>query len=140
MFKNHSILTKTNFVAFLAAIHSNDSLLLYSTYLNMFLYTNRNVGRVDTAAAKMAYKALIPQVKEDIATWQKFNASHQSFMEPIVRWGYGFYLKQNNQPQGLLSYDAVTHFLVLYYKITRVKLVHRNWIVRLQYRHFQVIF
>ena len=108
--------SEANFVAFLAAIHSNDSLLLYSTYLNMFLYTNRNVGRVDTAAAKMAYKALIPQVKEDIATWQKFNASHQSFMEPIVRWGYGFYLKQNNQPQGLLSYDAVTHFLVLYYK------------------------
>ncbi len=108
--------SEANFVAFLAAIHSSDTLLLYSTYLEMFLYTNRNVARVDTTAAKMAYKALIPQVKEDIAAWRKFNASHQSFMEPVVRWGYGHYLRQNNQPQGLLSYDAVTNFLVLYYK------------------------
>jgi hypothetical protein len=107
---------EANFIGFLAAIHSQDTLLLYSTYLEMFMYSNRNLFRADTSAAKTFAKALLPQVKEDITEWRKFNASRKSFMEPIVRWGYSHYLKQNNQPQGLLSYDAVTSFLVAYYK------------------------
>jgi hypothetical protein len=107
---------EANFVGFLAGIHSADTLLQYSTYLDMFLYCNRNLYLLDTAAAKNFGKALIPQVKEDLKEWRKFNESHKSFAEPIIRWGYSHYLKRNNQPLGMRSYDAVTNFLVLYYK------------------------
>jgi Protein of unknown function (DUF3810) len=107
---------EANFVGFLAGIHSADTLLQYSTYLDMFLYSNRNLFLADTTAAKKYAKALIPQVRADLAVWRKFNENHKSFAEPIIRWGYSHYLKQNNQPQGLLSYDGVTNFLVLYYK------------------------
>ncbi|MBP6432274.1 MAG: DUF3810 domain-containing protein, partial [Ferruginibacter sp.] len=107
---------EANFVGFLAGIHSADTLLQYSTYLDMFMYSNRNLLWTDTTAAKNFAKALIPQVKQDLKEWRTFNEKHKSFVEPIVRWGYSHYLKRNNQPQGLLSYDAVTNFLVLYYK------------------------
>ena len=107
---------EANFVGFLAASLSQDTLLLYSAYLDMFTYSNRNLFWADTASAKAYAKMLEPAVKEDIMEWRTFNATHKSFLEPAVRWGYTKYLQQNNQPEGMLSYDAVTSFLVGYYK------------------------
>jgi hypothetical protein len=46
----------------------------------------------------------------------EFYNSHRNPVEPFVRRGYGFYLKNNNQPKGLQSYDDVTGFIIAYYK------------------------
>jgi hypothetical protein len=59
---------------------------------------------------------LIPAVKEDIRELQKFDRDHQSFLEPAINWMYGNYLKLNNQPNGMHSYNAVVGMLVAYYK------------------------
>jgi hypothetical protein len=107
---------EANFVGFLAGIHSADTLLLYSTYLDMLTYSNRNLFWQDTLVAKQIYASLIPQVVADKKELREFNKRHTSFFEPIFRGGYSYYLKRNNQPQGLMSYDAVTNFLVWYYK------------------------
>lgn len=107
---------EANFVGYLAATHSRDTLFHYSVYLDLFTYANRNLFITDSVAAKMLRNNLSAPVKEDLKEWMLFNKRHRSFLEPIVRWGYGIFLRNNEQPQGMLSYDEVTGFLIAYYK------------------------
>ncbi len=107
---------EANFVGFLAATASSDELFHYSVYLDMFTYANRNLFFMDSTAAKLCRKELDTAVIVDIKEWIKFNMAHQNPVEPVIRWVYGKYLESNSQPQGLLSYDEVTAFIISYYK------------------------
>ena len=107
---------EANFVGYLAASSSKDSLLLYSTYLDMFLYTDRNLYSVDSVSSKNFAQQLLPSVKTDLKEMRDFNISHKNPIEPIIRWVYGKYLQSNQQPNGNLSYDEVTGLLIAYYK------------------------
>lgn len=105
-----------NFVGYLAAVHSTDTLFHYSTYLDLFLYTNREVFYFDSLSAQNAIMQLDPSVKEDLVQLRKFNEAHKSFIEPAITWMYGNYLKMNKQPQGMHTYNAVVAMLMAYYK------------------------
>ena len=107
---------EANFVGYLAGTASKDSLLQYSIYLDLFIYSNRNLFDSDSAAAKEFGKQLIPEVKADLKEWREFSKQHRNPVEPVFRWIYGVYLERNQQPQGVLSYDEVTGFLIAYYK------------------------
>jgi len=107
---------EANFIGYLSASASKDTVFLYSVYLDLFLYADRNLYGIDSSAAKSFARQLLPEVKADIQQWRKFNLSHQSFVEPAIRWMYGKYLQSNQQPSGVLSYDEVTAFLVAYYR------------------------
>ena len=107
---------EANFVGYLAASSSKDTLFHYSVYLDLFLYSNRNLYSSDSAAAKIFAKQLLPEVRDDLKLWRDFNRRHRNPVEPLIRWLYGKYLENNEQPQGVLSYDEVTSFLIAYYK------------------------
>ena len=107
---------EANFVGYLACAASKDTFFRYSVYLDMFVYTNRNLFAADSVAARNFAKQLLPEVKNDIITWRKFLYKHQSPVEPVVRWIYGKYLQGNQQPAGVYSYDEVSGFLIGYYK------------------------
>lgn len=107
---------EANFVGYLAASSSKDSLFLYSVYLDLFLYADRNLYSVDSAAAKSFAQQLLPEVKADLKEVSDFNRRHRNPVEPVIRWLYGKYLQSNQQPLGVLSYDEVTGFLIAYYK------------------------
>lgn len=107
---------EANFVGYLAASASTDTLFHYSVYLDLFIYSNRNLFRSDSVAAKTFAQQLIPAVRADLQEWKDFNRRHRNPIEPIIRWLYGKYLENNEQPQGVLSYDEVTGFLIAYYK------------------------
>jgi len=107
---------EANFVGYLAASASRDTLFQYSVYLDLFLYSNRNLRQVDSASAQFYSKQLLPGIKNDIQEWREFNRRHRNPIEPIIRWMYGKYLESNQQPQGVFSYDEVTSFLIAYYK------------------------
>ncbi len=107
---------EANFVGYLAASNSADTLFHYSAYLELFLYANRNLSLVDSAAAGIYRRQLLQPVKNDIREWVAFNQKHRGILEPIVRWVYGKFLESNEQPQGILSYDEVTGTLIAYYK------------------------
>lgn len=107
---------EANFVGYLSAVASKDSAFLYSAYMELFLYANRDLYGVDSVASRQYFKLLIPPVKEDIIAWRTFNLSHASPVEPVIRWMYGKYLQSNQQPSGMMSYDEVTAFLIAYYK------------------------
>lgn len=107
---------EANFVAFLAGTASSDTLIHYSVYLELFMYSNRNLFAVDSVFAKSYRAQLSPAVINDIREWKRFNKRYQNPVEPVIRWIYGKYLERNQQPQGVLSYDEVTAFLIAYYK------------------------
>lgn len=107
---------EANFVGYLSASSSKDSAFLYSAYLDLFLYADRNLYGVDSTAGKAYYKQLLPAVKADILAWRAFNLKHASSLEPVIRWIYGKFLQSNQQPSGMMSYDEVTAFLIAYYK------------------------
>ncbi|MEP7164655.1 MAG: DUF3810 domain-containing protein [Ferruginibacter sp.] len=107
---------EANFVGYLAASNSGNSLFKYSVYLDLFIYANRNLFFTDSVAAKLYSKALSGDVVLDLKEWKEFNRKHQSIAEPLVRWVYGKYLQGNQQPSGVLSYDEVTAFIIAYYK------------------------
>lgn len=105
-----------NFVGYLAAVSSPDILFHYSAYLELFLYTNREIYYFDSSASDKNFDRLSPEVKKDILELRAFNEAHQSFVEPVISWLYGNYLKLNNQPKGLHTYNAVVGMLIAYYK------------------------
>jgi hypothetical protein len=107
---------EANFVGYLAAAASKDSIFLYSVYLDLFLYADRNLYSIDTAAAKSLANQLLPPVKADLKELNDFYLKHQNPVEPVIRWMYGKYLQSNQQPSGVLSYDEVTGFVIAYYK------------------------
>jgi cytochrome b561 len=107
---------EANFVGYLAASASPDKQFQYSVYLDLFLYSNRNLFNSDSVSARSYANQLIPEVKADLKEWRDFNRRHKNPVEPVIRWMYGKYLERNQQPQGVLSYDEVTSFLIAYYK------------------------
>jgi len=107
---------EANFSGYLAAANSHDTLFQYSTYLDLFVYANREVFYFDSAASKLAVTQLIPEVKADLAEWRRFNLHYRNFIDPIISWLYGKYLQVNQQPKGLQSYNEVIATLMAYYK------------------------
>ena len=107
---------EANFVGYLAAVNSPDTLFHYSTYLDLFLYTNREVYYLDSIASRKAMDELTLPVRKDLQQLKQFDLDHQSIFEPFIDWMYGNYLKMNNQPKGLHSYNAVVGMLIAYYK------------------------
>jgi hypothetical protein len=107
---------EANFVGYLAALSSPDTLFHYAAYLELFMYANRNLYSVDSISAKHYRDQLSLPVRKDIRAWILFNKNHESVLEPITRWVYEKYLFGNKQPQGILSYDEVSGFLIAYLK------------------------
>jgi len=109
---------EANFVGYLAATSSRDTLFHYSAYLDLFLYANREVFFIDSVSAKQAYIQLIPGVKADLKEWREFLIRHRSPLDPIMTWMYGKYLKANQQPNGMSTYNEVIADVIAFYKKT----------------------
>lgn len=107
---------EANFVSYLVAKKYNDSLFLYSAYLDLFFYANRNLYSQDSASAKQYRELLSDDVKKDIEELVQFNKTHRNFMEPIITKIYDLFLRSNQQPQGIMSYDEVTLYLMAYWR------------------------
>ncbi len=107
---------EANFVGYLAAKSSREKIFQYSIYFNLFTYANSELYIRDSVASKQNYKLLDTMVKKDILTYRKFINDHQNVIEPYVTLLYGKYLKANNQPLGIETYDEVVAWLIAYQK------------------------
>ena len=107
---------EANFVGYLTATGSSDTLFRYSAYLDLFVYATREVAVYDSNFAKHSFASLIPPVKQDLKEIREFWVRHENPIEPFITWLYGKYLKANKQPRGMQSYNEVTADLIAYYK------------------------
>jgi Protein of unknown function (DUF3810) len=107
---------EANFVGFLACKGYDNNAFRYSVYYDMYNYAVGEVFRRDTVLGKKFQEQLHPQVRSDQKEFRDFYRRYKNPIEPIVMWGYGEFLKANNQPAGKRSYNEVVAWLIAYYK------------------------
>jgi hypothetical protein len=107
---------EANFTAYLAAKCSNDKQFQYSLYYDLFNYANSTLYLYDSVAARNNYKQLDTLVKRDIAVYRQFLFKYKNPLEPLINVVYGNYLRVNNQPQGMETYNLVVTWLIAYQK------------------------
>lgn len=107
---------EANFVGFISGVNSRDRLLKYSVYyagMEEFMYT---VSRKDTAAFKQLKIKISPLVHRDLLTerayWKSFESKAGIFSSIL----YDNYLKTNNQPQGLKTYNRMIRLVMAWYR------------------------
>ena len=107
---------EANFVGFLACRAYNSNVFRYSAYYDAYNYAIGEVYRSDTTLAKSINENVHPQVKKDQKEFRDFFYKYRNPIEPIIMWGYGHFLKANNQPAGKRSYNEVVAWLIAFYK------------------------
>lgn len=107
---------EANFVGYLAAIHSKDSSMLYSANLEMFLYANNALARLDTSKANKQLQMLSDIAKKDLKAYSQFIRLYEGPIDKATTWIYSKILHVNNQPEGMRSYSRVTLWLLGYLK------------------------
>ncbi len=108
---------EANFVGFLAAEQAPSAMVRYSMYFDMYNYSLREMGRRDSAQARKYFNDLPDQVKQDFAEYREFFRKHRNPLEQVITWGYGHFLKANNQPAGKETYNEVVAWLIAYYRL-----------------------
>jgi len=107
---------EANFAGYLAASRSTDIAMRYSVYFDLYVYAIRNLYIRDSTMAK-AYAVRLPKVsRDDVRELRAFFKKYENPFEPVIRKLYGQYLKANEQPQGILSYDEVLGWVIAYYR------------------------
>lgn len=112
--------SEANFIGYLSACASGEPAFRYSAYYDLFRYANGELFSRDSVAALANFRGLDTLVKIDMRNARRFFSQYKSRMEPVVKFLYGEYLKANNMPQGIDTYDAVTAWLIAYKKKYRV--------------------
>ncbi|MGF7230776.1 DUF3810 domain-containing protein [Arachidicoccus sp.] len=107
---------EANFTGYLAATQSEDVLFKYSTYLDLYRYANNELWFRDSSLAKENYAKLDTLVKTDLQYLRKYLLAHENPVERGTTYLYSEFLKANQQPQGIDTYNIVTAWLIAYQK------------------------
>lgn len=107
---------EANFAGYLSAKSSTDPAFTYSVYFDLYSYGIRELYARDSVQAIALSKQKPLQVKKDIIALRQFFDAYENPVEPYIRKIYGQYLRANEQPSGMQSYNEVMAFLVAYYK------------------------
>ena len=107
---------EANFAGYLSAKSATDTAFLYSVYFDLYVYGMRELYRRDSVQAIAVKKQVPPQVKKDLIALRAFYDRYQNPFEPLITGMYGQYLRANQQPLGMRSYNEVMAFLIAYGK------------------------
>jgi energy-coupling factor transporter transmembrane protein EcfT len=114
---------EANFGGFIAGINSNDRLLRYSAYylgVQEFMFALR---RQDSTARKELRTHISQQVLADFKTERTYWISYESKLGVLSSLFYDDFLKANNQPQGLNTYNQMVKLVMGWYN--RKPVVHK---------------
>jgi hypothetical protein len=107
---------EANFSGYLAARSSDNISFRYSVYFDFYLYAARGLFLRDSNLVKKFRDQLNPGVRKDYKDLRDFFKKYKNPVDPIIGSLYGRFLKANQQPQGLMSYDEVIAWLIAYYR------------------------
>ncbi len=107
---------EANFAGVLSAKLSDDSSFKYALYFDLYSYAMRDLYRRDSSHAAFYRDQLLPGVREDFANLRKFYQGYLNPFEPYIRKAYANYLKANEQPMGMMSYNEVVAMVIAFMK------------------------
>jgi hypothetical protein len=107
---------EANFVGFLAGMKSNDRLLQYSAYYLAMQEFMQQVRRRDTVLFNQLKSKISVPVKNDIKADRLYWRHYQNQIGYITGIIYDNFLKANNQPEGLLTYNRMINLTMAYYR------------------------
>lgn len=112
---------EADFTGFLAGIGSDDRLLRYSAYhlaVDEFMHA---LFYRDSLANKAMKPRVSKAVHNDFVIERKYWIAYQNRAEVITSLFYDHYLKVNNQPQGLATYNRMILLIMAKYKRSVIK-------------------
>ena len=96
---------EANYLAIITCIRSNDPVMQYSGWLELFLYLPQK--------RHYAHHELVPLVWQDFAALRQRDARHINVMLAHWTWRtYNVYLKSNRIASGVANYDEVTRLML----------------------------
>lgn len=107
---------EANFAGFMAGVNSKDRLLRYSTYyvgVQEFMFALRHQ---DSLARKELKKNISPAVLNDFKTEREYWLAYEGKLGVLSSLFYDDFLKVNNQPQGLNTYNQMVRLVMGWYK------------------------
>jgi hypothetical protein len=107
---------EANFVGYLSGSASDNPAFKYSVYFDLYLYAASELYYRDSTLLVPLREQLKPSVRNDLRSLREFFRKYENPFEPYIRRLYGRYLKANDQPKGIKTYDEVTGRIVAYYK------------------------
>ncbi|NCD68686.1 DUF3810 domain-containing protein [Mucilaginibacter agri] len=107
---------EANFVGYLAGIHSNDRLLKYSAYYEGATEFLHYLYRRDTTAHHQLKALLNASVKQDLKTDSAYWEGYAGQIGLISGRFYDNFLKANNQPAGLRTYNRMIRLTMAWYR------------------------
>lgn len=107
---------EANFIGFLAAKQSPDQLTRYSAYYMAMQEFMRQIRRRDTVAFKELKKEISQPVKSDLKADRSYWEHYENQISEVTSIFYDNFLKANNQPQGLLTYNRMIYLTMAYYQ------------------------
>ncbi len=106
---------EANFAGFLAGIGSRDRLLRYSAYQAALDECMHALRRRDTTANNELKKLISKDVRSDFKTGRAYWLSFRGKAGILSSIFYDDYLKANNQPHGLNTYNQMVLLLMAWY-------------------------
>jgi hypothetical protein len=107
---------EANFAGFIAGKASDSNLLKYSSYYLAVQEFMEEVWRTDTLAFRQMKQKISPSVIKDLETEKAYWMKYQGKSAKLSSIFYDNYLKANNQPGGLKTYNRMIKLTMAYYK------------------------
>jgi hypothetical protein len=96
-----------NLLAYAIGTKVDDPAFRYSSYFNIWLYTNGKLRLMDSTLAKSLQEDLNPMTRSHIATLRALRRKYKSIFGKYSGYLYDNYLRLHNQQKGLETYDDV---------------------------------
>ena len=107
---------EANFIACLITINSRDRLLRYSGLCYALQHCLKDLYYKDKISREALISDLNPGVLKNFKEISVFWSKYENPLEPVMKVVYGNFLKANNQPKGMETYNYVVALLVNYYQ------------------------
>tara|TARA_B100001093_G_scaffold204034_1_gene196100 strand:- start:8056 stop:9099 length:1044 start_codon:yes stop_codon:yes gene_type:complete len=113
--KGYAKENEANFIGILASVNSKNLFLSYSGNIQALRYLLVEVRKQDKKESQKIIQKINKGVLKNISNAEKKINKYSNPFEPYIKEIYGFYLKANNQKDGIKSYNQVVRLLVGYY-------------------------
>lgn len=105
-----------SFAGFLAGTRSENPLLQYSVYYTAMKDVMREIARSDRKIYADLYAGISPAIKKDMDVEYRYWSYYRGPVDAISDFFYDHFLKANNQPKGLRTYNEMISLLIAYYQ------------------------